>query len=47
MTIAEYADRKGLEEAQREDLFYFVPYLDAVYLEHKTKKLEASSSKSK
>lgn len=45
MTIAEYADRKQLEGAQREDLFYFIPYLDAVYLEHKAKKLEAGSKK--
>jgi len=43
MTIAEYADRKELRGAQREDLFYFIAHLDAVYLDHKTKKLEAKT----
>lgn len=41
LTIAEYADRRGFEGEQREDLFYFVTKLDAVYLDFKTKKLEA------
>jgi hypothetical protein len=45
MTIAEYADRKQIEGEQREDLFYFVAYLDAVYLDHKAKKLEAKTKK--
>lgn len=41
LTIAEYADRQSFEGDQREDLFYFVQKLDAVYLEFKAKKLEA------
>jgi hypothetical protein len=41
LTIAEYADRCGFEGEQRDDLFYFVQKLDAVYLKFKGDKLEA------
>lgn len=40
-----YADAKGFEGEQREDLFYFVGKLDMAYLDHKTKKLQASTGK--
>ena len=43
MTIAEYADRKGIDGSQREDLFYYITNMDAAYLEFKTKKLVNNS----
>lgn len=36
--IDDYADRIGFSEEQREDLFYFIPYLDAVYQNHREAK---------
>lgn len=44
LTINQYADIKGFEGQQREDLFYFVGMLDMVYLDFKTKKLKASTT---
>lgn len=41
LSIQEYADRKGFDDEQRQDLEYFVAKLDKVYLDFKTKKLEA------
>lgn len=43
LTIAEYADRLEFDDDQRSDLFYFVQKLDAVYLDFKTKKLQAAT----
>lgn len=43
LTINQYADAKGFDGEQREDLFYFIQRLDMVYLEHKTKKLKEST----
>lgn len=40
LTIDEYADRRGIEGEQREDLFHHVSFMDAAYLEFKAKKLE-------
>lgn len=45
LTVNQYADAKGYEDEQREDLFYFVQRLDMVYLEYKTKKMKESTSK--
>lgn len=40
LAVNEYADAKGFEDEQREDLFYFIGKLDLVYLEFKTQKLK-------
>lgn len=42
LAINQYADAKEFEEEQREDLFYFIQKLDAIYLGHKTQKLKDS-----
>jgi hypothetical protein len=42
MTIEDYADRKGIEGAQREDLHYYISNMDAAYLEFKSTKLSNS-----
>jgi hypothetical protein len=42
MTIEDYADRKGIEGAQREDLHYYISNMDAAYLEFKSSKLSNS-----
>lgn len=45
LAINQYADAKGFEDEQREDLFYFVQNLDMVYLGFKTKKITESTGK--
>lgn len=40
LTINQYADAKGYQEEQREDLFYFMQQMDSVYLDFKSKKLK-------
>lgn len=40
LAINQYADAKGFEDEQREDLFYFVGKLDLVYLDYKTAKIK-------
>lgn len=43
LAVDEYADRRGFEAEQREDLHYFIGRLDSVYLNFKTEKLKDGS----
>lgn len=45
LSTNEYADAKGFEDEQRDDLFYFIGRMDAVYLDFKTKKIKESTGK--
>lgn len=46
LTIHEYANAKGFEDEQREDLFFFMGRMDAAYLGFKTEKLKAANKPS-
>lgn len=43
LTIDQYADAKGFEDEQREDLHFFMTRLDACYLEFKLKKIKENN----
>lgn len=41
LSVDEYADRKELDEEQRDDLHYFIARMDKVYLDFRSKKLQS------
>ena len=47
LSISQYCHENGILGEQREDLFFFVQNMDAVYLEHKGKQLKAQTNKGK